>query len=67
MGWWSDDVLGGDTPLDVLGDIAETLDMESLYPLCDIDKGKVSTAINQNWMPLLNVLEKYNMVIPIAG
>jgi len=30
MGWWSVDILGGDTPLDYLGDISDMIGVESL-------------------------------------
>ena len=33
MGWWSDTVLGGDTPLDIVCDLEKTLGIEELYPV----------------------------------
>ena len=36
MGWWSVDILGGDTPLDYLGEISDMIGVESLYTESDI-------------------------------
>ena len=36
MGWWSETILGGDTPLDYLGNLADLLKYETFYPLEDI-------------------------------
>ena len=37
MGWWSTDILGGDTPLDFLYEIGQMVDSEDLYTERDID------------------------------
>lgn len=33
MGYWSVDVLGGDTPMDILGEIGSRIGVANLYPL----------------------------------
>jgi len=33
MGWWSKDILGGDTPLDMIWSFEKQFNTESLYPL----------------------------------
>lgn len=45
MGWWSSDVLGGDTPLDILAGIEDAAGVETgaLYPLDTIDEPARST------------------------
>jgi hypothetical protein len=37
MGSWSVDVFGGDTPLDVLGEIGELIGFPDLYPVEDVE------------------------------
>lgn len=38
MGWWSGTILGGDTPLDYLGNLEDLLKCEKLYPLENIKR-----------------------------
>ena len=52
MGWWSEDILGGDTPLDMMSGIEEALGIRGynngrnggLYPVDDIEKGLKTAA-----------------------
>lgn len=40
MGWWSETILGGDTPLDILSDFEAILRVQKLYPLGDLSDEK---------------------------
>jgi len=40
MGWWSEDILGGDGPLDELYAIEDRIGIDELYPLSAIDEIK---------------------------
>lgn len=47
LGWWSTDVLGGDSSLDVLSDIELIIGVEDLYPLDAIaDPGAAEAALS---------------------
>jgi len=57
MGWWDEGILGGDTPLDILGDIAETLKV----PNDDAMNGKVDPKDYDGYMlyPLCNISDEH--------
>jgi len=51
MGWWSKDILGGDTPLDMMWAFEKEFDTDSLYPLenwSNYTRTKVKQAIDND-------------------
>jgi len=60
MGWWSETILGGDTPLDFLPDLEGALDVKELYPVrgwTNEVREAVQKAFAWNWKPILRMIE----------
>ena len=59
MGWWSEDILGGDGPLDTIAEIEDILEIEDLYPLDAVEeKSKVAQAIEEKTEQLVELMDK---------
>lgn len=59
MGWWDVTVLGGDTPLDILGELESILGVRELYPVRaweDETREAVRKAFEKNW---INVTSRF--------
>lgn len=63
MGWWSEDVFGGDTPWDFLGDIAEAIDFkhDDMHSLVHFEtwepevKHDIAKKLEKNWDAVVKI------------